>query len=176
MIPITDARIIGSSLPPLVTKVGVFVDSSTNVIRQVVERVGLDLVQLSGHETVEMAARLPCPFVKVFRELPTAAELASFSRCDNFRGFVADGRPANPTEANQYGGSGQAADQSLIRGLADAGLMILAGGLTPQTVAAAATAYRPYAVDVSSGIETEPGIKCPGRMREFVAAVQSVKV
>ena len=176
VISVTDARVIGNSLPPFVTKVGVFVDSSVKIMSQVVERVGLDLVQLCGDESVEMAARLPCPFVKVFRELPSVAELVSFTRCDNFRGFVADGKPVQSTPANHYGGSGQAAARDLVLGLQKAGRLILAGGLTPQTVAAAAGDYRPYAVDVSSGIEVEPGSKSPEKMRDFVAAVQSVRL
>ncbi|MCX8501188.1 MAG: phosphoribosylanthranilate isomerase [Alphaproteobacteria bacterium] len=175
VISITDAREIAQTLPPFVTKVGVFVDSSTPVIAQVVERVGLELVQLCGDESVEMAAQLPCPFVKVFRELPSAAELMSFTRCENFRGFVADGKPERPTAANQYGGSGQAAARDLVLGLQKAGRLILAGGLTPDTVAAAAADYRPYAVDVSSGIESAPGVKSPKKMREFVAAVESLR-
>ena len=170
-ISITAASELIVQLPPLVTKVGVFVNATVAEVEATVQQTGLDLVQFSGDEGTQSIEGFRYPFIKAFRELPSLAVLQDWQNCKNFKGFLADGKAAQSTAANHYGGSGQVAERVLIEGLKTQGRLILAGGLTPVTVAAACAEYRPFAVDVSSGIESAPGVKNAVLMRKFIAAV-----
>ncbi len=155
------ARAIVASLPPLVPAVGVFVNEDLAVIRALKAEVGLAAVQLHGDETPADAARLPAPVIKAFRALP--ADLAAWP----VAGYMADG--AAP---GHYGGTGVAAEDPLLAVLAPTGRMILAGGLTPETVAERVRRWRPAAVDVASGVESAPGIKDVAKIQAFVAAAR----
>lgn len=169
------ARDLIAQLPPLVTKVGVFVNAEVAEIETTVRMAGLDLVQLSGDETPQMMAELSLPFIKAYRDLPVAGILQQWRDNPNFKGFLADGKAVKSTAANHYGGSGQLAESQLIAGLKREGRFMVAGGLTAQTVAGVCAAYRPFAVDVSSGIESSPGVKDESKMQDFIAAVRGIK-
>lgn len=155
------ARAIVASLPPLVPAIGVFVNADTATIRAVRDQVGLAAVQLHGDEMPDQAAALPGPVIKAFRTPP--ADLAAW----RVAGFLADG--AAP---GQYGGTGTGAAEPLLALLAPTGRMILAGGLTPETVAERVRRWRPAAVDVASGVEAAPGIKDLAKLRAFIAAAR----
>ncbi|MDI9409242.1 MAG: phosphoribosylanthranilate isomerase [Candidatus Pacebacteria bacterium] len=170
-ISITAARELIAQLPPLVTKVGVFVNEAVAEIEFTARMVGLDLVQLSGDETPEMMAELSIPFIKAYRDLPAAGILQQWSDHPQFKGFLADGKAVQSNEANHYGGSGHLAETQLIEGLAREGRLMIAGGLTAETVAGVISAHHPFGVDVSSGIESAPGVKDEKKMREFILAV-----
>ena len=168
-VSISRAGEIAASIPPGVWKVGVFVNPAFDLLAEAVETVGLDFVQLSGDEPAGACADLPRPGWKALR-FPAecslseaAAEAAPYADCT----LVVDA--AVPGE---YGGTGRRADWSLAAGLARQHRVVLAGGLSPDNVAAAVRQVRPWAVDVSSGVESEPGLKDENKLRAFAAALE----
>ena len=156
------ARGIVAGLPPYVTPVGVFVDAGVAEVQRVVAEVGLAAVQLHGVEQPEvMAALAPTPCIKAFR-VRRREDLAALGRY-RVQGYLVDafvpGRP---------GGTGVRFDWGWLAGFAAPGPLILSGGLTVENVAEAVRLVRPYAVDVSSGVEAEPGRKDHALMRRFI--------
>jgi phosphoribosylanthranilate isomerase len=156
------ARGIVAELPPYVTAVGVFVDAAVAEVREVVAEVGLAVAQLHGAEQPEVVATLaPTPCIKAFR-VRRREDLAALSRY-RVQGYLVDafvpGRP---------GGTGVRFDWDLLEGFAAPGPLILSGGLTPENVAEAVRRVRPYAVDVSSGVEAEAGRKDHALIRRFI--------
>lgn len=160
------AREIVASLPPYVTTVGVYVNENSAEIERMRREIGLSTTQLSGDETSDILAGLTGPVVKAFRTLPDPAPLAGWK---GIAGYLADG-----AISGQYGGTGTSPADDLVAGLAPTGRLILAGGLTPENVAARASIVRPYAVDVASGTEASPGIKDPAKVSAFIAAVRTI--
>ncbi len=162
------ARRIISRLPPFVTPVGVFVNQSEGEMRAIASETGIQVFQLHGDEPPELCARLPLPVVKAIPvdQVRTLSRLLSYE----VQAFLLD------TPSRGYGGSGEPFDWSLAEGVSDVAPVILAGGLTPENVAGAIRAVRPWAVDVASGVESSPGVKNPGRMARFVAAVREVRI
>ena len=149
-------------------KLGVFVDAPVDEVVGAVEVAGLDLVQLHGAENEDYANRLTAAgieFIKVFRlgsgqRPPTAAfPGAAALLFDTFLPGVA-------------GGAGKSFDWSLVAGWTGS-QFFLAGGLNPENVALALGRTRPFGVDVSSGVETAPGIKDPEKMKRFITAVRA---
>jgi phosphoribosylanthranilate isomerase len=132
--------------------VGVFVDAPAAGIEEAVERVGLDLVQLSGDEGPETVGPFAARTIKAFRTggLPGGAELAAWSAV---WGVLIDA----PHRA-LYGGTGEDWDYAGAAGLANRRLF-LAGGIGPDNARRAVEAVRPYAIDVCSRVESAPGIK-----------------
>jgi phosphoribosylanthranilate isomerase len=160
------ARSIVERLPPFVTPVGVFVNQPEAEIRRAAEESGVRVLQLHGDEPPELCARLPLPVVKAVRvggALPLDA-----LRAYPVAAFLLDAPSAG------YGGSGATFDWSLAEGVAGLGPLILAGGLTPENVAAAVRRVRPYAVDVASGVESAPGVKDVSKMTRFIAAAGEI--
>jgi phosphoribosylanthranilate isomerase len=164
-----EARAICGILPPFVTRVGVFVDASPAEVRAVVDHVGLDAVQLHGDERVEAYDAIPARLIKVVTIEDDAALAA------------ATGLPATVTplvdaaDRDRRGGTGQLADWRRAATLAAVRSSILAGGLTPENVGRAVGEVRPWAVDVSSGVEDAPGVKSHDKLRAFFAAVASAE-
>lgn len=166
-VSLEQAAAIVRDLPPLVAKVGVFVDPTWERVTEAVQRCGLDTVQLHGTETPEFCARIPVKVIKAFRvrgpETLRAAEA--------YRGlaWLLDSHvPGQP------GGTGVTFNWDLAReAVALNPHIILAGGLTAANVMAAIRRVQPFAVDVSSGVESAPGRKDTVKMREFVAAARS---
>lgn len=165
------AQTIRRSLPPFVTVVALFMDDEPAWITEAVKAIEPNLLQFHGGETAPECARYDRPYLKAvamgqnndWRETVTAHPCA--------RGFVFDGHAVG-----EQGGAGQMFDWARIPGDVRSAL-ILAGGLTCDNVATAIAAVRPYAVDVSSGIESgviasAPGIKDAQKMRRFVEEVQ----
>ncbi len=163
--PAAVANII-AGLPPFVAKVGVFVDEPLEQVQSVLAECGLDLIQLHGRESPEYCAAL-CPrAIKSFR----VRNAESLARLAEYRvaAYLLD-----TYLPGQAGGTGQVFDWGLARQAAAHGRIILAGGLTPQNVGEAVRAVRPYAVDVSSGVEASPGRKDQGKLRAFVRVAKS---
>lgn len=161
--PETAARIAGR-LPPFVARVGVFVDASVAEITAIRDRVGLSAVQLHGDETPAAAAAIPGPVIKAFRGAVDLDRVCAY----RVQGWLLDGAPEG-----RFGGAGQAAAAEAAALLVDNPRFILAGGLGPDTVAAACRRFRPAGVDVASGVERAPGIKDHDLVRRFVAAVRA---
>jgi len=153
-------------LPPFVTPVGVFVNQSEGEMRAIAAESGIRVFQLHGDEPPELCARLPLPVVKAIPvdQVKTLSKLLSYE----VAAFLLD------TPSRGYGGSGEPFDWSLAEGVSEVAPVILAGGLTPENVAAAVRAVRPYAVDVASGVESSPGVKDMAKMSRFISAVREV--
>jgi phosphoribosylanthranilate isomerase len=167
------AAAIARDLPPLVTRVGVFVDAPRDRMARTADEVGLDLLQLHGDEPPEALEGLPRRALKAVRVGP------GFAPDDALRyraaaGVVVDTRLVGQTALP--GGTGTPFDWTLVRGLREqVAFLMLAGGLAPDNVAEAIHEVRPHAVDVSSGVERLPGRKDPDRVKAFVEAVRAVE-
>lgn len=165
------ARQIIMSLPPLVLPVGVFVNEEQSVVRNLMDDCGLSLAQLHGSESAAYCQELGRPVLKALRVKDRSAflALAEFRGRAGVRGFVLD---AFSDQA--YGGTGQVIDWQLAAEAAKAANILLAGGLTPDNVQQAIQAVQPYGVDVSSGVEREPGKKDHEKVRAFIRAARVV--
>ena len=147
--------------------VGVFVNWKPEVIITLVHALELTAVQMHGAESPKQVAYCAddLPVFKTFH----VGQRFSISEFRRFRGATAFLLDA--AHRGQFGGTGKSFDWSIAMSAAKKHRIILAGGLTPENVAEAILTVRPYAVDVASGIESRPGIKDPGKLREFFAEV-----
>lgn len=159
------ARAICAALPPFVTTVGLFVDAEPAFIGDVLNTVPLDTLQFHGGESAAYCAQFGRPFLKALRMREDTDVAAAAEQYAAARALLLDTyRPGVP------GGTGEAFDWERVpHALADR--IVLAGGLNAANVEAAIATARPYAVDVSGGVESAPGIKDAQRIREFLAAV-----
>lgn len=147
---------------PSVVVVGVFVDQRLEGIDDLVDRIPLDRVQLHGDETPDQVAAAGA---RAFKAIALAGE----ADVERIAGYPGDTILVDTPSAGR-GGSGVTGDWALARrAVAESGRRILlAGGLTPDNVAAAVRAVRPWGVDVASGVESSPGVKDPDRVRRFI--------
>lgn len=162
--PLKVQRIV-SALPPLVTTVGLFVNSSTDKVRQTMALTRLQVVQLHGDEAPEDCRLDPYPVIKA---LPVKNE-ESLKGAEN---YPVSALLLDAWSGKQYGGSGRSFDWQLAKKLVGKMPLILAGGLNAGNVAAAIRQIRPYAVDVSSGVESSPGRKDCEKISEFIEQVR----
>ncbi len=161
------AATIGRSLPPLVLRVGVFVEAPEDVIRATAARCGLQALQFHGTEPPEFCRRFELPVIKAFR-IRGPESLAALRAYDTAAWLL------DSYVAGQPGGTGTIFNWDLaVEAVRWGRPVFLAGGLTPDNVAEAVRRVRPYAVDVSSGVESAPGRKDPHRLRALVAAVRA---
>jgi phosphoribosylanthranilate isomerase len=163
-------------LPPFVVSVGLFVNVSETVLRDTVAQVPLQLLQFHGDETAhqchQLASAVNRPFIRAFRVRPDTSsedllkcELEYRAASPLFNGLLLD------TFVDGFGGSGKVFDWSLIpKELAP--LVVLSGGLSVQNATDAVRRVRPFAVDISSGVESGKGIKDSAKVRAFVDAVR----
>jgi len=153
---------------PHIKLVGVFVNSSVDEVKNILETCSLDLAQLHGDETPEIFAQLVPRAFKAFRGIPT-----------DLTGYERNEVPALLVDAavkGMYGGSGVTADWSAAAELAKKYPLLLAGGLTPENVADAVRQVKPWGVDVASGVESEPGKKDAAKMSAFVKEVKRMEI
>ena len=160
------ARRIVEAVPPFVTTVGLFVNAEPAVVRRVLEAVPLQLLQFHGEEDEAYCRSFGRPYVKAARVRPGLDLVEYASSFTSARGLILD------AYVEGYGGGGQTFDWSLIPARLPLPL-ILSGGLDPQNVTAAVRALRPWAVDVSSGVEAAKGIKDARKIAEFIAGVRN---
>lgn len=166
-VTIDRAAEICAALPPFVTTVGLFVDADAQSIDEVLANVPLDLLQFHGDETAAACARHGRPYIKAFRMRPGLDLRAEAGGYPGARGILVDTyRPGVP------GGTGESFDWSQVPSDLKTPI-ILAGGLSPENVASAVKRVRPWAVDVSGGVEASPGIKDSGRIADFIEAVRA---
>ncbi|HEV8539597.1 MAG TPA: phosphoribosylanthranilate isomerase [Nitrospiraceae bacterium] len=165
-------RRIVADLPPFVLPVGVFVNEDAKRVRDLMDGCGLALAQLHGDETATYCESLGRPALKAvrLRQPDDFLAMAEYQGRARVRGFVVD---AYVQAA--YGGTGQVANWTLAAELARHALILLAGGLTPENVGAAIREVRPYAVDVSSGVEAGPGKKDHAKIQAFMKSVKLVQ-
>lgn len=172
------ARQIISVLPPFVTPVGLFVDATREAVLQTARELGLRQVQLNGHETPDhVRAIAPLPVIKAIRvernRFVRSLDEWREANCTNLVGFVLEtagtGKPGGTGVANDWETVIDAQRSGAFDGLPP---IIAAGGLTPETVRDVVRTVRPYAVDVSSGVEASLRHKSQERVEAFVRAVR----
>jgi phosphoribosylanthranilate isomerase len=167
-ISVPQAAEIIRELSPFVIKVGVFVDASEDLVMRAIGDCGLNLLQFHGNETPEYCMQFGLMNMKAFR-IRDAESLKSLAD------YPTDAWLLDAFVADKLGGTGERFNWDLAIEAKKAGRPIfLAGGLTPSNVAEAVAKVQPYAVDVSSGVEAEPGKKDHAKVREFIKAAKDV--
>lgn len=154
-------------LPPFVATVGVFVDQPAAEVAEAVKASGVRVLQFHGGETPEYCRSFGMPFIKAFR----VKDLDSLSCMEHYKGATAFLLDAYSEEA--FGGTGLTFNWDAAVYAKRFGQIILAGGLTPENVGKAVEHVKPYAVDVSSGVESDKGKKDHAAVRQFIAAAKS---
>ncbi|MDO8305319.1 phosphoribosylanthranilate isomerase [Herminiimonas sp.] len=173
--PEAAARLM-AKIPPFVSTVGLFVNASVAEVQEVVAQTSISLLQFHGDETPALCAAIASavnrPYIRAIRVKPDTdpADLLEYesdyrAASTLFTGLLLD------TYVDSYGGSGKVFDWSLIpENIAPR--VVLSGGLSAQNATDAVQRVRPYAVDVSSGVEHDKGIKDAAKIRAFIAAVR----
>jgi phosphoribosylanthranilate isomerase len=163
------AYALHSALPAFITRVGLFVNAEPEFVKSVLAAVPLDLLQFHGDESAEYCQSFARPYLKALRMKPGLDLAAAVKSFGSAQGILVDA-----WSDEQFGGTGKAFDWSLLGSAIRSERLILAGGLHPGNVAEAIRAVRPWAVDVSSGVESAPGIKDKGKIEQFISEVQRV--
>ncbi|WP_303877603.1 phosphoribosylanthranilate isomerase [Stutzerimonas kunmingensis] len=166
-VDVRQAREIVAALPPFVTTVGLFVNASRCEINEILEAVPLDMLQFHGDETPAQCEGFHRPWFKALRVGNGEDIESQVARYANASGILLD-----TFVAGVPGGTGERFDWSLIPA-ALAKPLILAGGLTAENVQQAIAQVRPYAVDVSGGVEASKGVKDASKVMAFVGRVRS---
>lgn len=159
------ARTIAAALPPFVTTVGVFVDQPADYVRGVATLVPLGAVQLHGEETAPYVSRMNRPVIKAIGVAGAGPVVADWPIDVMLLLDVHD--------PERRGGTGRTIDWRVAAGIAASRAVVLAGGLTPENVGEAVAQVKPFGIDVSSGVEREPGVKDHGRLRALFEALKS---
>jgi len=176
-VTIAAAAALVRELPPFVQSVGLFVNAEPAFIESVLQAVPLDLLQFHGDETPADCARFNRPYLKAVRVNRETDLLKYAADFDSARGLLLDAYVAGVP-----GGTGERFDWSLIP-VNLTKPVVLSGGLTPDNIADAVQRVRPWAVDVSSGVEAAmmldgvsvatKGIKDPNKMAQFIARAKA---
>jgi phosphoribosylanthranilate isomerase len=161
------AQAVAAAMPPELVRVGVFVDQAPEYVKEVAERVSLGAIQLHGSEAVDAYAT---PGLQLIKAIPVT---------DPFDASVMDALPDEVTvlldahDPVRRGGTGRTIDWGIAACMAARRPTILSGGLNAENVREAAERVRPLALDVSSGVESAPGVKDAAKLRAFFAALTS---
>jgi phosphoribosylanthranilate isomerase len=162
----SEALKIIKELPPFVTKVAVFVDSPFRHITKITNELCINTIQLHGNETPDFCSKFRHTVIKALR----IKDSVDRQQVDSF-----------PTQAilfdtfsdAEYGGTGKSFDWKVLKRLNTDKKIILSGGLNPDNIEQAIRTVRPYAVDVSSGVEKSPGIKDHKKIKNLIEAVKN---
>ncbi len=167
-----DASKIRAQLPPDVEAVGIFVNAKPAAVTSLCSSLRLDAAQLHGDETPAAVAEVSAA-IRVFKAFRVGSDfsLATLGAYPDVFAFLFDA-----AHAGQYGGTGQTTDWALAQRAALTSRIILAGGLKVESVAAAIRLVRPFAVDVASGVESKPGKKDHGKLRDFIQEVRRAEL
>lgn len=164
------ARAMTADVPAAVSKVGVFVDESPEHVARIVDDLGLDCVQLHGQETPEYCRALTTrlgPQRRIIKAIGIRG-----NGVVNLADFDADITLLVDTyDSARHGGTGRTANWDVARRIAGTRATILAGGLNAANVRLAVRSVQPYGIDVSSGVESAPGVKDPARLRSLFEAL-----
>ena len=164
-VSIEQAATISAALPPFVSVVALFVDPTQAEVNAVLSRVRIDVLQFHGEESEVACAQYSLPYLKVIR-VKTDTNLIQYAQ----EYGTAKALLLDTYSEHAVGGTGQVFDWSLIPNNLPVPI-ILAGGLTPENVNEAVKQVKPYAVDVSGGVETSKGIKNSVKIAAFMAAI-----
>ncbi len=167
------AKAIVANVPANVLKVGVFVDQPVEEVARIMDDAGLDVAQLHGHESPEYCRDLT---VRLKADPTDVTVIKAVGMTDNgsvnIDDFGADVVLLIDThDPARFGGTGKTVNWDSAREIAATRRTILAGGLNAANIKLAVRSVRPYGVDVSSGVESSPGIKDPNRLRTFFEAL-----
>ena len=157
-----------AKLPPFITSVGLFVDAKVDDIRAILQQVPLDLLQFHGNESEPECSAFGVPYIKAIRMREGTDLGAECHTFNSSRGILLDAYVAG-----KAGGTGEVFDWNRIPQQLDKPI-ILAGGLNPSNVQNAIQSVRPWAVDVSGGVEQSKGKKDPALVSAFMKGVHSV--
>ena len=160
-----DAGKIISELPPFVATVGVFVNESSAVISAVRDIAGIDTIQLHGDEPDDLCSLWP-RVIKAFR-------VKDFKDIEPLKRYNVSAYLLDTYSRESFGGTGQVFDWDIAVEAGKFGPVILSGGLTPDNIGDAVRQVRPFAVDVSSGVEAEKGLKDADKVRAFIQKAKS---
>jgi len=185
-VDVTTASDIAATLPAAIERIGLFVDHSIKEVLHVCEQCSISTVQLHGHETPQFladlkSARSDLRLLRAFRVDARlgCSEISDFHAACQCRGITIDGCVIDSRVDGEYGGTGQTAPWDLLAVQYDSSRwprLILAGGLTPENVAAAIGRTQPWGVDVASGVESTRGVKDIARVKHFIAAARAAEV
>ena len=157
---------LSKSAPPFISKVGLFVNADASKVEALAAKAKFDLLQFHGDESDDYCAQFGLPFIKVVRLSPVMSLDEEIKKFPNSHGILVDAH-----DEVLFGGTGKTLDWSNLLEIDQP--LILAGGLTPENVATAISQVKPFAVDVSSGVEVSKGVKDPKKIRDFMVAVRN---
>lgn len=165
------AKKIIDALPPFVTPVGVFVNNNLGAMRDIISHTGIRVVQLHGDEDQHFCSRLKRYNVKIIKVIRVSDDFSAKS----IEPYKVDAFLFDTFDKDVEGGTGKTFDwRKLVEIKNQAIPIILSGGLNSQNVIEAVNGLRPYAVDVNSGVEDEPGKKNPAKVKEFIDIVNYI--
>jgi len=170
-IDIADAHSISKRLGPFVQRVGLFLDAPSTQVNEALEAIPGLMPQFHGRESADYCDSFERDYLKaigVGDGPPEAAALSAYQHC---QGFLFDSNAPG-----QLGGTGHTFDWDMLTSMPAVEHLILAGGLAPDNVGDAVEQVRPYALDVSTGVEVSPGIKDVGLIEKFIDAVRQTEV
>lgn len=174
-IAVADAASLALNVPAGVAKVALTVNATDAELDAITGTVALDMLQLHGRESPERVAEVKARYGLPVMKAVGVAERADLAEVDLYQDvadqILVDAKP--PKDAVLPGGNGLAFDWTLLLGRVWRRPWMLAGGLTPENVALAIRSTNARQVDVSSGVETAPGIKDEGLIRQFLAAART---
>jgi len=168
-ISLEKASMIAYSMPPFMTKVGLFVNPDEETVHEVIDANVIDIIQYHGDERAKFCEAIEFPYIKVIKVKESGLATVNPSRYRNASAFLLD-----TYDPASHGGTGQAFDWSLIDKHELNKPIILAGGLNSQNIEQAILQVGPYAVDVSSGVESSPGKKDKEKLHELVNIISNV--
>ena len=167
-VTLQQAAQLATAMPPFITVVGLFVNASAQAVRGILQHVPLDLLQFHGEEEPDFCAQFGRPYLKAIRVKAGVDLLQCAARYKGAQGLLLDAHVEGT-----HGGTGASFDWTMIP--PDLPLpVILSGGLHAGNVAQAIKQVRPYAVDVSSGVETGKGIKDATKVAAFINEVKQI--
>ena len=160
-------RKITRELPPLVDAVGVFVDEEMEVVEEIMQYCCLSFIQLHGSETPDYCEKISCRVIKSFSIGPATKSEDFAPYAEAVSGFLLD-----TYHKDMAGGTGMVFDWNLVGQIQPPGPIILAGGLNPENIGEAIRQVKPFAVDVNSGVEYQPGRKDTEKLKNFADEVR----
>lgn len=168
-VTVADAVRLCEGLPPFLTLTALLVNPSATLVEDVLSHLPVNLLQFHGDEKPEFCERWHFPYIRALKAVPGANLVEQAEGYPGARGFLLDS-----VHQGQFGGTGQAFDWTLVP--EDLGRpLILAGGLNAANVGQGIQRLRPAAVDVSSGVESAPGVKDHEKIQRFVEAVRTAQ-
>jgi len=166
-VSVEQARAIIAAIPPFVSAVGLFVDPESAYVESVLQGCHLNLLQFHGDEAPDFCGRFQVPYIKAARVRAGVDLVQYLAPYAAAQGWLLDAY-----HEQLHGGTGESFDWNLIpHDLARP--VILSGGLTPENVGAAVRLVRPWAVDVSSGVEAAIGVKDAAKIAAFITRVKN---